>query len=280
MNSKDFTLVACISSYREGSLLRAAVESCRPGVDHVVVWEGPAGDQRCDDAPASPAPWDHDDLLDWFHAGVWETDAAKRDAMLQWCKKQWHHKPLWIVWVDGDEILQNAVYLRDLVQSVVWEDDYRGASLVDLENGPTGGFPLKVVDQQDGNVATDRGRLIRADLVRRVLVSNLIYELVTGVEIRLGRVDFTVRDTARAQALAAISEQWSLHPDRRAELARSGQQITDLVMLTPPLPGEPFIVHRSQLRHPARRNIRLHEQEKTELEKLGLPIGNHAEIQR
>ena len=38
------------------------------------------------------------------------------------------------------------------------------------------------------------------------------------------------------------------------------------------LPGEAVIVHRSHLRHPARRGSRLHMQELAELEKMGLPV--------
>jgi hypothetical protein len=42
------------------------------------------------------------------------------------------------------------------------------------------------------------------------------------------------------------------------------------VFVGPPMPGEPFILHRPLLRHPLRRGHRLHEQERVELEKAGL----------
>lgn len=252
-----FRLVGLMPTYREGSLARSAVDSLlQARLDKVIVWEGPAGDGRVDDdAPptmldligghstyfATTAP-----LFD-FKAGRWESDAAKRTEMLRYAVKQYPGEIVWGIWLDGDELLVNGRYLRDLVQERAWNDEHEGANLRDPSNLPTGGIPVRLVEY-DGTCSFAHGRLIRLDTVRRFVVSNLLIETVLGSEMRLGNVPerTELEDLAR-----------EAFPGRR--------------IVPPPLPGEPVIVHRSHLRHPARKGLRLHEQEKAELERLGIP---------
>ena len=242
-----FRLVCCMPTYREGSLARAAVESVRGHVDDIVVWEGPAGTVTLPDGcPETALP----DVDLWWHAGSWESDPVKRTAMVQWCKQQWHDAPLWILWLDADEILVNAWALRDIVRRQMWEDEQRGASIIKPDNLPTGGIIVRYVES-DGSVAKEWGRLLRGDLIRRYLVSNLIVEGVNGVQNRLGRRLEDAREWREPRA--------KMHGH--------------VLVLDPPLPGEPFFVHRSHLRHPLRERLRLHEQEHEQLVELGLPTG-------
>jgi len=189
-------------------------------------------------------------LLHW-HSGEWSTDADKRTMMLTWAKQQWQG-PLWALWLDGDELLMNGRYLRDQIQSLQWADEQRGASIATPDNPPVGGLPIRLVEP-DGSVALCKGKLVRVDLIRSYLVSNLTAEMVNGAVIRLGNVPQS-------------ASEW-IEPRVEAHGAR------DKLFLLPPLPGEPYLVHRSHLRHPARVSNRMHEQEASELERLGMPTG-------
>jgi hypothetical protein len=243
-----FFMVAMLSTYREGPLAFEAAKSCfDANMDGVVVWEGQAGPARAETAPETELP--AADLLH-YREGAWASDAAKRTAMLKWAREKWHQRPLWIVWLDGDEVLVNGRYLRDMLQLVMWEDELRGASIANPDNPPSGGLPLRLVEA-DGSVSFAKGRCVRGDFVRRYTVSNLMLETVTGLELRLGNVQEREQD-------------WT-GPRREMH----GEHM----VLMPPLPCEPFVVHRSHLRHPARQTLRLHEQEHDELVRLGLPTG-------
>jgi len=249
-----FALVGLVSCYREGPLARTAVASLlAAGLDGVVVWEGPAGSERLEDAPETDLGGlvDH---VDFRESTVgWQTDALKRSEMLHYTvrtvRKERGDKtlPVWGMWIDGDEQLVNGWAVRDLVQERVWHDEHEGASIADPDNLPTGGIALRFVEY-DGTCAFERGRLLRLDTLRRFVVSNLIVESVHKVHIRLGRVP----ETTELEEMAR-----EMFPGRR--------------IVSPPLPGEPVIVHRSHLRHPARASSRMHEQEAAELDRLALP---------
>ena len=241
----DFALVGLMPTYREGSLVDGAIRSLEDaGLDTIVVWEGPAGADRCDDAPETSNA-----ILGHGHwkRGRWESDAAKRTEMLRHTLKQYPGRTVWGIWVDADELLVNGRHVRDLVQERVWYDEHGGASIADPDNLPTGGIPIRFVEY-DGTCAFEQGRLLRLDTLRRFVVSNLIVETVLGSHVRLGRIP----ETTDLEEMAREA-----FPGRR--------------IVSPPLPGEPVIVHRSHLRHPARQALRLHTQEAAELERLGLP---------
>lgn len=230
-------LVVMISSYREGSLIRGCLKSitdCEP--DGVVIWEGPAGSARCDDAPET----DLTDLIPWpnyfRHEGEWLSDGDKRTAMLKFAKEHWPNEPLWGLTIDGDEILRNGDQIRDIIQMLTWDDEAQGASLFDPEHPPTGGVPVLHVEPW-GGVTWVRGRLLRLDLIRAYALGGLIVELINGGEFRIGNVPLN-------------GSEWAA---KRLD--------GDNYFMMPPLPGDPYTVHRNHLRHPARRALRMNHQE-------------------
>lgn len=251
--SGGFVLVGLMSTYREGPLAEGAYRSLAvAGFDRVFVFEGPAGRAGCEDAPVTSQALPRD------REGRWQSDAAKRTEMLRFVLRQYPGRAVWGVMVDGDELLVHGENVRDQIQAKMWEDEARGASLADPSNLPTGGIPLRIVEH-DSTCCFAFERLLRLDTLRRFVVSNLIVETVFGNQMRIGHVAETLelqRQMEEACAVEAAEEGWSA-PRR-------------LVM--PPLPGEPCILHRSHLRHPARRGLRLHEQERAELVRLGLPV--------
>lgn len=260
---KPFRLVGLMSTYREGPLALGAYESLLDaGLDAVIVWEGPAGPLRCDDAPPTP-----ESLVN--HHGTWETDGAKRTAMLEHVKAIYHDRPLWLVLLDGDEILVNGRYLRDLIRSgAVWRDQATGASLAKPDNLPTGGLPLRLIEA-DGSVSLMRGRVLNANVIRRFIVSNLILETVTGVEMRLGNIREESNPLHQLQNVLWTTNRPPL--DWPLEKREAADAMLHYHHLLPPLPAEPHVMHRSLLRHPARAALRMWEQEMDEVKRLGYP---------
>ncbi len=273
----SFALVGLASTYREGPLARTAVASLlAAGLDSVIVWEGPAGRERLDEAPATDLGGLHEHVDYRESETGWSSDAIKRSEMLHYsvrvARKQTGEPrlPVWAVWLDGDEQLVNGWALRDLVQERVWHDESTGASMLMPANLPTGGIPLRLVEY-DGSCSFAKGRLIRLDTLRRFVVSNLIVETVHGVQLRLGNApeytdleDLILRMKLGYEPTKAELEQLPVN----VETLRT---LVDRRLVAPPLPGEAVIVHRSHLRHPARKLSRMHAQEAAELERMGLP---------
>lgn len=232
-----------ISSYREGRLTLGAVRSLAAvGLDDLLVSEGLAGDppEGIEQAPASEWPEGMEELVNF---GRWRTDARKRDAMLQEAKRRHalrEGEPLWGVWLDGDELLAHGEYLRDRLQAVLWEDEASGRP-------PTLHLPLWT-RQPDNSLGITAGRLVRLDLISSYEVSLSVVRSVGGATQNLGN------ETTDAR----------LWLDLWLAAVESGRMLA-----WPPGPLEPCIVHRSHLRHPARRGLRLHEQEAVELARRG-----------
>jgi hypothetical protein len=234
--SQRAQLVALLSTFKEGPLAQAAVRSAQTIGCPVHVWEGQAGDDQLVDAP----PTDLTPLTGFhWHHGNWRTDASKRTAMIRAMQTK-YPGPLWAVWIDGDEVLVNAEYIPDLVQSIVWQDE------CDPQDTPRVGHPLRVVER-DGRVSIARARLLRIDVIDKYVLSTSGIRFKSGVTMAEGNIPEDGR-------------QWFAD---RAEAFRDGA-----CFLPPPLPCEPFIMHRSWLRHPARAGSRLHVQEADELEKI------------
>lgn len=248
----DITLVGLFSTYREGDLSRAAITSVAEHVDELVVFEGPAGDQRCDDAPATAVP------AGYYRSGEWLTDAEKRSEMVKWCREQWPDRPLWGIYLDGDELLYGGEHLRPLLQRVQWEDERLERSVANPDNGPTFSVPIIQVEQ-DGSCSRVLCRAIRLDLIRRYVVSSHVLELYNGAQVQRGFRAMTWADTPQGIAMSL------------AKTDEEREEIAQRMMLPPPIPGEPYTVHRPHLRHPARQALRMHEQELVELAKHGLP---------
>lgn len=240
-------VVGLVSSYREGRLVRLAIESLlEVGLDDLLVFEGPAGEipDGIEAAPESEFP-----------AGVkvtrsrWRTDGRKRNAMLaEVHRRHGRAEPVWGVIVDGDEVLENARYLRDRLQVLEWGDERERER--DPEAMPTIRWPLRTVES-DGSIALTTGRLVRLDLIREYRISVSVVENVYGIEEGMGNEH----------------ENGRLWLETWFKAADAGHLVA-----FPPFPGEPHLVHRSGLRHPARRGFRLHKQERAELIRAGKPV--------
>jgi hypothetical protein len=231
-------VVGLISSYREGRLTLGAARSLHAvGLDDLLISEGPAGElpQGIEQAPQSEWPQGMAELV---NHGRWRTDGRKRNAMLQEAKRRHalRDEPLWGVWLDGDELLAYGENLRDRLQAVLWEDEGSGRP-------PTLNVPLWT-REPDNSLGITGGRLVRLDLISSYEVSVSVVRSVGGEEQGLGNVTTDAR-----LWLAAVE---------------SGRMLA-----WPPGPLEPCIVHRSHLRHPARRGLRLHHQEAVELARIG-----------
>jgi hypothetical protein len=228
------SVVALISSYKEGTLLDSCVRSVRRHVDDVIVFEGPTDGIAHGSTPLRLS------TLTSVRYGNWKSDAEKRTAMLLFALKATRLvKPLWVLWLDGDEVLLHGEYLRDWINRA---DKVSGA----------GGFPLRLVEL-DGSVALCHGKLVRGDLVKRYVESSYQLELLNGVTIAVPNEPICAAGGIplnRPEGLkgADIFDD----PDLLAWLGRN----------RPPLIGEPHLLHRSLLRDPDRDVPRLHEAEK------------------
>lgn len=236
-------VVGLVSSFREGRLTVGCVRSLHAvGLDDLLISEGPAGElpEGIMEAPASEWP---EGMAELVNTGRWRTDGRKRDAMLKEAKRRHAlrgEEPLWGVWLDGDELLAHGEYLRDRLQAVLWEDEISGRA-------PTLNVPLWT-REPDNSLAITGGRLVRLDLIDSYEISVSVVRSVGGSEQGLGNVSTDAR----------------LWLDLWLAAVESGRMLA-----WPPGPLEPCIVHRSHLRHPARRGLRLHKQEAVELARAG-----------
>lgn len=226
-------------------MLASAVRSLA-ALDHVLVAEGPIGDNRPDGPPSElPRGREWSGRLTRLD-GVWPSDAAKRTAMLEWVhRRPWLDGETWGLWLDGDELLLWGEHLHDWV----WRVSQQG----DADN-PVAGWPLPLVEL-DGSVVLCLGKLLRVDLVRRYLVSSSLLELVNGEQVTRGNVPYwnpvdgpLVRDAEG-------------RPNWRAR---------------PPLQGEPHLQHRPVLRSKLRTAERQHKAEERDYRGVILPGGELA----
>ena len=240
-------IVGLCSSYMEGPLVQAAIRSLLAACDRVVVFEGPAGPPLEEDVPESDfSPWGElgDDWLDedtpiGIYRGTWKTDAKKRTAMIESLRP--FTEPTWGVWIDGDEVLCNPEYMRDWLNFADWKEEETGVQNL--------GWPLKIVEM-DGSIAVVQAKVLRVDRIDSYSVSSSVFTNAMGVLEGRGnyRAHITEFGTdVHLRQLADPDEGWLFH--------------------WPPLPCEPYIMHRSKLRHPRRSGLRLHEQEAEEIVK-------------
>lgn len=237
-----------VSAYKEGRLVRNAILSLlEVGLDRLYIFEGPAGEPLGDDVPDSDyPPVVANAELVHLHKGRWRTDGRKRNAMLQQAKQDNEPGgPLWAIVVDADEALINGRYLRDRLEWILAEDKHRGASTALPDNPPMARWPLHLVER-DGSMSLITGRVFRADLLRSIDHSSSVVTNIAGVQDGWGNYD-------------AVSALWV---ERWLQAIDAGKMIA-----WPPLPTEPFLVHRSELRHPLRRGLRMSEQEAAEFAK-------------
>ncbi len=152
--------------------------------------------------------------------------------------------PVWAIWLDGDELLRNPETLADWVRYWSWLDEHE--QRLDPEAPPRMGWPIRLVEL-DGSVALCRGKVVRVDLIDSYSVSSSVFVNALGYTHGEGNVPET------------LSDGFGKHLLQASELDR---------MIVPSwLVAEPYLVHRSLLRHPARQGLRLHEQEAVEIER-------------
>lgn len=238
-------VVGMVSAYKEGRLVRAAIRSLQPvELDRLYVFEGPAGEPLGDDVPDSDYYLFTDGAM-VFHRGRWRTDGRKRNEMLQRAKGDFPGVPFWCVVVDADEVLVNGEFLRDRLQFLLWEDERKGASIATPDNPPMARWPLHLVEH-DGSMAVITARVFRGDLVQSIDISSSVVTNVSGVR-----------------------EGWGNHEARSALWIENWMRAIDRgkMIAWPPLPCEPHLVHRSNLRHPLRRGLRMSAQETVEFAK-------------
>lgn len=249
-------IVGLVSSYREGRLIVECVRSLLDGCEFVFVAEGPVADggaMRGAESDLSPFRYDFhggshtDGVARWIPRlrvsfGEWEDDAAKRSWLLERAKatlKMPEDEPLWIVWLDGDEVLLWPHLLPDWIARAQAEGD--------LYENATGGIGLRLCEL-DGTVAIATGKVIRGDLVARYLVSSYQVELRSGMIVALPYVPVCGPGSIPF-APDPIPQRGS--PDENRWLSNC----------RPPVAGEPHILHRSILRPPGRDTERLHDAE-------------------
>lgn len=153
-----------VSSYREGRLTMSAVESLLECCREVFVLEGPVGDVAAwgelvagggEPGLASEFP-KHSRRVHVRRESGWETDAAKRTALVRWVQ-EWRPGPAWGVVVDGDETLLWARFLPD----------YLARSEADEVPG---GVKVKLVFE-DGQVYETAARCLRLELIDEYVLS-------------------------------------------------------------------------------------------------------------
>lgn len=237
-------VVGMVSSYREGRLVRGAIESLlEVELDRLYIFEGPAGSPLENEAELEPSHVDgyaDDGVV--LYRGRWRTDARKRNVMLQRAKADYPDGPLWAVVVDADEVLVNGRYLRDRLEWVLASDAARGASMALANNPPMARWPLRLIEH-DGSISLITARVFRADLLRSIDHSSSVVTNVAGVRDGWGNY---------AEVSKVWIELWLASIDKGAMIA------------WPPFPCEPCLVHRSNLRNPARAGLRMSEQEAVE----------------
>lgn len=240
-------VVGMMSTYKEGSLCVAAVKSLlNVGLDALYVYEGPAGDPLPDEVPDSELAAIETlagrEII--VHRGRWRTDGRKRNDMLQRAKAD-YPGIAWGVVLDGDEVLGNAEYLRDRLQALLWDDEERSASIATPDNAPISRWPLRLIEA-DGGISFITARVFRLDLVRSIDHSSSVITNVSGIQEGWGN----------------YQEMSSLWLEVWLRAIDNGKMVA-----WPPLPCEPHIVHRSNLRHPLRRSLRMSDQETVEFAK-------------
>ncbi len=235
-------IVGLCSSYLEGPLLNGALHSLVQACDRVVCFEGPAGAPLEEDVPASVFGWftDSEQRRVSVKTGQWSTDAKKRTAMIESLRP--FTEPTWGVWIDGDEVLRNPEMLRDWLQFFDWKEEETGVRNM--------GWPIKIVEM-DGSVAIVQAKVLRVDRLDSYSVSSSVFKNTLGQLDARGNFRASVDDFPLGAQMRQLAD-----PDGGYMFAWDNFAL-----------HEPYIIHRSKLRHPRRQGLRLHEQEADEIAK-------------
>lgn len=236
-----------VPTYREGPLAASAVRTLLECCNVVLVFEGPITGAPDEGFPTELDEFKKNQRVLIKH-GSWASEVAKRNAMLEFTRR--YKPPVWGVYLDADEILIDAQWIRDYL----WACEVNHAGEM-----PIAAIPL-LIQEVDSSVGRIH-RILRLDLLEAHILS-------------MSQMKFFGWDTVVTFPVVPL---W-----------RPGQdiQVTEEISARPPMQGEPHIHHRSYYRPPKRGEYRLHKLEgedfqaleRDALEKLGIKVDRPGEI--
>lgn len=166
-----------ISSYKEDRLIQGTLRSIQPllSFSKVLIFEGPTSEHRLDDCPDT-------NLGHWItkygvHTGEWETEAAKRNEMLELSREYWDGN-FWILTIDADEILVWGEYLIDWLNALkpgYPESEENVASLKMTVPGWEG-------EKRELQTFVSPSRLLHSSMIERYEIGLLKIRTPTGQE--------------------------------------------------------------------------------------------------
>lgn len=228
-------IVGLVSCYREGRLAADAVRSLLACCEHVRVIDGPIGDSDNSGIPTDWTVFRKDARVTVAEGGKWDSDAAKRSALLAGTRR--YPTPTWGLILDGDELLLHGEQIPALIEHHEQEARAKGQTSF--------GATLRLVEP-DNSCGLIMARVLRLDLIEQWLISSYHILLKSGQEISRPNAYFLKAG----------------EPDSAEMESSTGMQIRR------PLQGEPHILHRASLRPPQRQAERQSAAEASELEKL------------
>jgi hypothetical protein len=113
----DHPIVCMISSYKEGTLVQSTIKSAMGVALVTFVSEGLTEPEGIEGPATDLGIYRDHPLADIrYHVGVWESETAKRNSMLQEARRYFNGSDdFWILTLDADEILVWGEYLHDYV---------------------------------------------------------------------------------------------------------------------------------------------------------------------
>lgn len=163
-----------ISSYRDGELTHGAIQSAVRACDRVLVYEGPVGDAPETGEPTGFRFWrSNPHVLVCEQKFPWESDASKRQNLLEHAHTWANGEPAWVVWVDSDELLLWPEQLRDTLAAVP---------------GDAFNWPIRLVQLDSRVTEKCSGKVLRLELVERCLQSSYQWLLANGMQVALPNV--------------------------------------------------------------------------------------------
>lgn len=225
--------VGICSTYNEGGLAQGAVECLLEFCSWVQVCEGPVRGLEFEGPATELAAVRRLKGVDVWE-GSFATEYEKRNAMLARAKaKRYPPGPVWLVYLDGDELLLFGRWVPDLIEAAT------GAA---PEGEEPGAIPLPITEV-DGSVGKVY-RIFRADVLERHVLS---------------MSQFLMRGSSAVVTLPLIPV-W-----------RPGEPVTATARA--PLPGEPQIHHRAYYRPARSERVRLHAAEVSDFKELERAAG-------